>query len=151
MKALSVTRPWSTLILRGKDIENRTWTTSFRGTFLLHAAQSWSKEATAWAQWAELRDDRFTLGDFSWRPADHATGIVGLADLVDVCSSELTSNDRALPCDCGVWAMPGQYHWRLANVRPLPEPVPARGALGLWTPTVEVAEAVRRQLAAVAA
>lgn len=27
---------------------------------------------------------------------------------------------------------PGRYAWLLANVRALPEPVPARGALGLW-------------------
>lgn len=27
---------------------------------------------------------------------------------------------------------PGRYAWLLANVRPLDEPVPARGALGLW-------------------
>jgi activating signal cointegrator 1 len=27
---------------------------------------------------------------------------------------------------------PGRYAWLLANVRELPEPVPAKGALGLW-------------------
>jgi hypothetical protein len=26
----------------------------------------------------------------------------------------------------------GRYAWVLKNVRPLPEPVPAKGALGLW-------------------
>jgi hypothetical protein len=27
---------------------------------------------------------------------------------------------------------PGRYAWLLADVRRLPEPIPARGALGLW-------------------
>lgn len=27
----------------------------------------------------------------------------------------------------------GRYAWLLADVRPLPEPIPAKGALGLWT------------------
>ncbi len=28
---------------------------------------------------------------------------------------------------------PGRYAWLLADVRALPEPIPAKGALGLWT------------------
>jgi len=27
---------------------------------------------------------------------------------------------------------PGRYIWRLADVKPLPEPIPARGMQGLW-------------------
>lgn len=27
---------------------------------------------------------------------------------------------------------PGRFMWLLANVRPLPKPIPAKGALGLW-------------------
>ncbi|MCM1566061.1 MAG: hypothetical protein NC238_08975 [Dehalobacter sp.] len=27
---------------------------------------------------------------------------------------------------------PGRYAWILADVNPLPEPIPAKGALGLW-------------------
>lgn len=39
MKALSIRQPWAWLILHGgKDIENRSWNTNFRGRFLIHAA-----------------------------------------------------------------------------------------------------------------
>ena len=32
-----------------------------------------------------------------------------------------------------LWADPGDlWHWLLANRKPWPEPVPARGDLGLW-------------------
>ena len=38
MKALSVRNPWAWLIVQGlKDIENRTWQTSYRGPVLIHA------------------------------------------------------------------------------------------------------------------
>ena len=41
MKALSVRAPWWWFILNcGKDVENRTWKTDFRGRILLHASKT---------------------------------------------------------------------------------------------------------------
>ena len=136
MKALSITRPWPELILRGKDIENRSWTTRYRGPVLIHAAQSWAPDALAFA--AMVAPDALN----GVPPRDeHPTGIVGIAEIVGVCSNEMTdlSDDMTwAPCRCGPWAMAGQYHWKLTNVRRLPDPVPSRGALGLWTPSADV-------------
>lgn len=42
---------------------------------------------------------------------------------------------------------PGRWAWLLANVRPLAEPVPARGAQGLWNLPADVEVAVTAQLA----
>ena len=40
MKALSIQQPWAWAILHaGKDIENRSWPTNFRGRILIHAGQ----------------------------------------------------------------------------------------------------------------
>ncbi|MBK3470501.1 ASCH domain-containing protein [Pseudomonas carnis] len=40
MKALSIRQPWAWLIVHGgKDVENRSWHTKFRGRFLVHAAK----------------------------------------------------------------------------------------------------------------
>lgn len=40
MKALSIRQPWAWLIVYGgKDVENRSWHTKFRGRFLVHAAK----------------------------------------------------------------------------------------------------------------
>lgn len=146
MKALSITRPWAELILRGKDVENRTWTTNHRGPILLHAAQSWSKDAIPFAA-------RFAVDVLNGMEAfrdGHPTGIVGIAEVVDVCSAEMASADVRVadsgwPCACGPWAMPAQHHWRLAHVRRLPRPVPCRGALGLWTPPPDVLAEVEAQ------
>ena len=38
MKILSVRQPWAWLLFNGKDIENRTWRTSYRGPLLIHAS-----------------------------------------------------------------------------------------------------------------
>ncbi|MFY1686438.1 hypothetical protein [Plantactinospora sp. WMMB782] len=141
MKALSITRPWAELILRGKDVENRTWDTKFRGAFFLHAAQSWAKDAIPFAAMA----DPDALVGMPVFKDDHPTGIVGIAELDDVCSAEAAGD--GWPCQCGPWAMAGQRHWKLTNVRRLPRPVPCRGSLGLWTPPADVLAAVEAQYA----
>jgi len=45
MKALSIRQPWTWLIVQGyKDIENRTWSTKFRGEILVHAGLRFDNE-----------------------------------------------------------------------------------------------------------
>lgn len=42
MKTLSIKQPYASLIAEGiKDIENRSFRTYFRGTFLIHASMQW--------------------------------------------------------------------------------------------------------------
>lgn len=44
MKALSIRQPWASLIVAGvKDIENRSWRTTYRGPVLIHAAQTMTR------------------------------------------------------------------------------------------------------------
>lgn len=46
IRCLSIQQPWAWLILhRGKDIENRTWSTTYRGRFLIHAGLKIDAEA----------------------------------------------------------------------------------------------------------
>jgi hypothetical protein len=46
MKALSIMQPWAWLIVNGlKDIENRKWSTDFRGEFLVHAGKTYDEGA----------------------------------------------------------------------------------------------------------
>lgn len=138
VKALSITRPWTTLILHhGKTIENRTWSTGYRGLLILHAAKSWDPAALAWAERIGVVDA------VSWYPREHPTGIIGVAHLVDICS---TSHTGPVACNCGPWAMPGQYHWQLRTPVALGEPIPARGKLGPWTPSPELAAQVAAAL-----
>lgn len=80
MKALSIRQPWAWAILHaGKNIENRTWNTTFRGRFLIHAGASLDKAAY---QLMRLYPMPGVI-----LPEPHAFprgGIVGRATLVDV-------------------------------------------------------------------
>jgi hypothetical protein len=135
MRALTIRRPWSSLIAsRMKPVENRTWNTPYRGTLLIHAGQGWDPQARWFAQ------DLALVGPTYWTKERHPQGVVAVAELVDVCDG--------FPCECGPWAMPQSRHWRLENVRALAEPVLAKGALGLWRPAADVIEAVQDQIGA---
>jgi hypothetical protein len=75
MKALSVSQPWAWLIVQGhKDVENRSWPTTLRGRFLIHAPKGFDRVSyEGLSQTMELPPaDQFERG-----------GIVGAVDLVD--------------------------------------------------------------------
>ena len=49
MKALSIQQPWAFLIVNGlKDIENRDWSTTFRGLIYVHAGKTLDTEGYAY-------------------------------------------------------------------------------------------------------
>jgi hypothetical protein len=70
--ALTLYRPWPALILRaGKDIENRSWPTQYRGPLLLHAGQRWDHSAIELASEIRTGDDTVALNWISQNPDDH--------------------------------------------------------------------------------
>ena len=72
MKALSIRQPWAhNIIHNGKDIENRTWRTHYRGPILIHAGSR--------------MDDGFNR-----YPSLQMGGIIGWCDIVD-CVTESES------------------------------------------------------------
>lgn len=77
MKTLSIKQPWSWLIVHGgKDIENRTWNTKFRGEFLVHASKT-----IDWASYNRL----IFLGVKVPQPENFKRGgIIGKVELIDV-------------------------------------------------------------------
>lgn len=125
LRALSIRRPWANLIIEGyKTVENRTWEppAGTMGTeIVVHAGRTWEPAG------AELAADLGLTG-FS-DPHQCPGGYLGMVrlsgvHLVDDC--------------CAPWGQrdPGTFHWVLAEHRPFPAPVPARGRLGLfWVPT----------------
>lgn len=76
MQALSIQQPWAWLVAHGyKDIENREWSTGFRGRFLIHAGKRFDADFN-WAIFASLGiavPNSFDCG-----------GIVGAATLTNV-------------------------------------------------------------------
>ena len=115
LKVLSILQPWAWLIANGyKDIENRSWSTRFRGEFIIHAGKKWGREQ---------RDDLWFVrenfpaieipGEYIFRLG----GIVGAATMTD-CVAQSDSP----------WFV-GHYGFVLEQQRSLPF-IPWRGQLG---------------------
>ena len=78
-QALSVRQPWAWAIIHaGKDIENRTWQTDFRGRIAIHAGMKYKTGGD------EHLSRRFDITV----PTDIARGgIIGTVELVDCVTS----------------------------------------------------------------
>lgn len=153
MKALTIKQPWAWAIAHGqKNVENRTWATSYRGLLAIHAGAAWDGGG-AWDRRVirtviehgqpdgffdpPLRVESYQSGGLPYclrrDPRRFVVGaVVAVAELVGITRD-----------DDSPWAQPGQSHWRLASVRALAEPVPCKGLLGLWTLPEDVDAAVR--------
>lgn len=127
MKALTICQPYAHLIAIGeKRVENRTWPTRYRGPLAIHAGKS-----RAWL----TGDD----------PEGMAYGaVVAIATVAD-CR---TITDVLRGCREYPWLAEhphaiGPWCWVLTNVTMLPEPIPARGAQGLWDLPAGIAQSLR--------
>lgn len=144
--ALSLTRPWSELVAHGlKDVENRTWSTPFRGVLVLHAAKSWDDDAVSLVKL--LGAEPFLAATRADLSQSAPTGYVGWCRVVDV------HRDGDLACfgdvpretseRCSPWAFEGQCHWKVIDAAPFAEVVPGGGRLGLFAPPIDVIGRVR--------
>ena len=124
MKAISVRQPWAWMIVYGgKNIENRTWKTNYRGNILIHASAGMTGDEwdQAWNFSANINSDagrRAALAHLSRKNVQRG-GFVGTARIVDCVES-----------DYSIW-FEGPYGLVLHDVRPI-EFVPYTGALGLF-------------------
>ncbi len=139
MKAITLTQPWATLVAIGaKRIETRSWGTKYRGPLAIHAAKTFPDFAQALCRTEPFHS---ILGEHTqirivWsqgtKHSDFPLGaVIATCQLVRCWK---IGKDEAIPepeRSFGDYTA-GRYAWLLANVHPLPEPVPARGALGLW-------------------
>lgn len=118
--ALSLRQPWAWLVLNaGKDIENRTWPTKFRGQFLIHAAKGMTMNEYVDA--FDCLDEIETTGQLQIPTAKELQrgGIVGVARIAD-CVDKSKSP----------WFF-GPYGFQLSGVRVLPFR-PCKGMLGFF-------------------
>jgi hypothetical protein len=126
MRALTIRQPYAGAIAhQTKRVENRTWKLPAKhhgARVLIHAA-------------AKPDRDAIVYGDH----LDVYSAIVAIATITD-CH---WSDDGTC---CGPWGFFKAYHWTLADIVTLPEPAPAKGALGFWTPADATLAAVEAQL-----
>ena len=157
---LTIRQPWEFAIEHGKPVENRSRNMKYRGPLWLHAGarSRWDRDGEhspvvrqAWNAWVRKRPDAAELIGGPTRNSHFVPfgAIVAVAE-VDAChhdgSCYLFSAFDDESGRCSAWAAGGQWHWHLANARPLATPVPCRGMLGLWRLPGDTEKLVRAQL-----
>lgn len=140
MTAVTICQPYPHLIMLGlKPIENRTWSTNYRGWLVIHAGRS---------------RDWLGCGDETLYPDMAFGAIVGVAKLVACLPKRRTIDVE----QWGGWShlfdhehANGPWCWVLEDVRRFAQPIPCRGYQQLWhVPaelTPQVIEAARRKAA----
>jgi activating signal cointegrator 1 len=147
MKALTLTQPWATLVAIGaKKIETRSWRTDYRGPLAIHAAKGFPEDAQALCflePFATILRNAKVLqfprpGKYNrfWKEKI----VVPRGCVIATC--QLVRIDGPLGKDADIYftrnerafgdLSEGRYAWFLADIKPLPQPVPARGFQGLW-------------------
>ena len=153
MKAFTLTQPWATLVAIGaKRIETRSWPTRYRGPLAIHAAKGFPKWARDFTMEPACYESVKALGykTREWFPAYPLGAVLATCTLVDcVQMRELNYRDedgdvegilgrytymiagRSRERAFGDYSM-GRWAWILSEVKCFEQPVPAKGALGLW-------------------
>ena len=158
MKAITDYQPWAQLLAVGaKKYETRSWQTNYRGPIAIHAGKKKAGEVirSLHNQFSTQRKMAIALGMYEYSYSQDFDAlphgaIIATAELVgchfmyhrsgeygtDIGSGVLRINEKIIKPTAeellfGDWT-PGRYAWELANVRMLPEPIPAKGKQGLW-------------------
>jgi activating signal cointegrator 1 len=147
IKAITLWQPWASLIATGaKTWETRSWPTSYRGPLAIHASKRWgSDQQFSMSNWdfqgglAPLVGKPLDLSGRSWSgvgvTVDHLPfgAVIAVCRLVDcVRTDSLTQAQIGTDRPFGDYS-PGRYAWKTDDLQVLAEPIPARGAQGLWT------------------
>jgi hypothetical protein len=124
MKVISIRQPWAwAIIWGGKDVENRTWTTGYRGPVAIHASASFDTNAVLPKGVRPPSRDQLDRGAI--------IGVVELAQVVDRSSSR--------------WFQ-GPYGFVLRKKRPLSKAIRCNGRLRLWRPTARQARLIAKRI-----
>jgi hypothetical protein len=131
MRALTILQPWADLIMSGrKRVENRTWSTKYRGRLYIHAGKARDQLVLT-----EV-DGVVVCARTGKRPEDlkfgHVLGIAVLLDCLPIAEVMEGRHDQAYPWIRAHLYTEGPWCWVLAE-HPTPiGPWPYRGAQGLF-------------------
>lgn len=117
--ALTIRQPWAWAIVdAGKDIENRTWPTKYRGPICIHAGANRNRmEYEEAARFMHFYLDPQVIAPLT----------------MDVCYGSIIATAEIVGCvqqSESPWFF-GPYGFVLANVQPVPF-LPCKGALGFF-------------------
>lgn len=116
-RILTLRQPWAWLVVYGpKNIENRSWSVSYRGQFLILAGKEMLRR-----EYQNVRQFAVDRGVDIPEPTElQFGGIIGSAGITHILPPEENT---------GKWSLPKQFGWVLVDRHPV-EFVPCKGAQG---------------------
>lgn len=121
-KALTLKQPWAWAVTHmGKDIENRSWPTKYRGELYIHAGVGWDSEGAKWI-----------AQKFGIEVPSHSE----LPSGVLVAKCNLTDCRHWTEIGAGAnlpWAQTSGFQWFLEDIEPVEPHLPLQGKLGIFT------------------
>lgn len=136
MRVLSVRQPWAALIVAGwKDIENRTWQTSYRGRIAVHASGKFDWSFFDWCGDCELADAvrvKFGIKPGTKRITKNKrlfSAIIGTVEITGCIDTESPEANKIT----SPWCFFTGYAWTLANAQKIKPITGIKGKLNLWT------------------
>lgn len=164
---LTLTEPWASLVVDGqKRFETRYWPTRYRGLLLIQAAKGFPTGARALCYEEPFKSallarsdlDQFRRDMLFYDPVEFLSKtlgrILGAVDFLDTERTEkvaqlleaLENHQADQELEFGDYSA-GRWAFRFENPRRFREPVPVRGALGIWGLTDPiVVDQVKNQL-----
>lgn len=128
---ISIRQPWVwAIFFAGKDIENRDWPTRFRGRILIHAAKGLTR--------AEYEDCLSTCHAVSYtHPFPSGLAMPAFDELPRGCIFGGVTIADCVKESGSPWFF-GKHGFVLEKPKPLAEPIPYKGALGIFRVPAEV-------------
>jgi len=146
LRAVSLTQPWATLVAIGaKTFETRSWPTYYRGPLLIHAAKGFPGNARALCYMDSFSETLQRAG--YKRASELPTGaLIGIVTLVEcISTADALEGIDAAEHAFGNYGR-GRFAWKLTEAVKLVQPIPCRGALGLWKAPEEIVESLKSWL-----
>ena len=132
MKAISLWQPWASLWCSKRKVhETRHWRCSHRGWLLVHAAKRFEKAFDLDDPLRLILDDEF---GGHWAKELPTGALIGMVNVVDCLPTQTLFGDAAASDDdreCGDFA-PGRFAWKRDEFRLFDQPIPYRGAQGIF-------------------
>jgi hypothetical protein len=148
MRALTLWRPWCwAIVLGAKPVENRGWPpfeSVIGQRIAIHSGQQYDKQGAEFIARAAGALPLLVPDSLKW-PGGLIVGTVRVQGWISPTDRNGITADDAAALRESRWYM-GSFGWVLRDPQKLREPVPCRGAQGLWTVPTDVEARVRRQL-----
>ena len=145
MQALTIQEPWASLLVKGKkQFETRDWQRNYRGLLAIHAGKQSVHPFDYPLGLSEILDDsKITQDNLN----NNKQKIIAIATLKEIhlMTDKFINEQTELERLTGFWE-PGLYAWELTNIKPLSEPIAARGMPGLWEVPDNIYVQIQQQL-----